>query len=336
MNASFEDRCKALLLELDLIKENAELDITPLTGGVASDIARVQTNDRVFCVKFALAKLKVAAEWHAPVHRNAAEYAWLETAAKVCPESALELFGRSSEQHGFAMEFLVGDEIYLWKDVLLKKQTPNGEAESVGDLLGRIHSASTDATFDTKPFQNRDDFRALRIEPYLSFTANQHPALKGEFAVLSDMLYVSSQVLVHGDVSPKNIIMRATGPVILDAECATMGDASFDPAFCLNHLILKAVHVPETRPELLDSVNAFWASYCPHITWEAPADLEARICKLLPALMVARVDGKSPVEYLTSNGKEVVREMGIKLMHLPEMTIAKTIQTIEEHLKDIN
>ena len=326
------NRCQALVSELGLGQPNDVTRALPLTGGVASDIARIDLNGRTYVVKFALPKLKVAADWHAPVHRNAAEFAWLQVAARVAPEGAVKLFGRSDAQHGFAMEFLDGDGVYLWKTAMLSQDQDRGEAAAVGALLGRIHAASTQPDFNRGPFQNRDDFRALRIEPYLTHTAGAHPDLAPALNDLAEMLYNAETVLVHGDVSPKNILFRDTGPVILDAECATMGDASFDPSFCLNHLVLKAIHLPETRGRLLAATGAFWAAYAAHVTWETPAALEARICRLLPALMLARVDGKSPVEYLDETEQNLVRALALSLIRTPRNTLAQLIATLEERL----
>ncbi|MEV8468457.1 phosphotransferase [Fluviibacterium sp. DFM31] len=331
---ALHDRCAALAEELGIAARDQIDTVAPLTGGVASDIARVTAGGRSFVVKFALPKLKVAADWHAPVHRNAAEYAWLQVAAQVCPEGAVQLFGRSPEQHGFAMEFLDGDDVYLWKSALLDQKPDRGEAAKVGQLLGQIHAASAAPDFDRGPFDNRDDFRALRIEPYLTFTAQAHPALADKLNGLAEMLYDSTQVLVHGDVSPKNILFRAAGPVLLDAECATMGDASFDPSFCLNHLVLKAIHLPDSRTRLLDSVGALWAAHAPHVSWEPAADLEARICRLLPGLMLGRVDGKSPVEYLDETERQIVRVAATDLLSDPAETLAQFVDRLNTHLKE--
>ena len=318
MPEKIADRCKKLVEELQLGKASRVTDVTPLTGGVASDIASFNLNGKTYCAKFALPKLKVAADWYAPVHRNAAEYAWLEFMAATCPHLAVKLYGRSASLNGFVMEFISGKDVYLWKTALLNCEPDRGEAGSVGALLGQIQAASTRSGFDKSPFQNRDDFQALRIEPYLLFTAEKHADLKSEFNVLASQLYDNQAVLVHGDVSPKNILLRDAGPVILDAECATMGDASFDPAFCLNHLLLKSFHLPDSRHSLLHSVEAFWNAYAAHLTSEDPASLEARICRLLPALMLGRVDGKSPVEYLSADTRDQVRIAGFELIRSPE------------------
>ena len=98
-----EQRCQALCEELGLIKEEVIDRCQPLTGGVASDIYRLEVAGKVYCAKFALEKLKVAADWHAPVHRNQAEFAWLQVAARMVPETAVKLFGHSAVHQGFVM-----------------------------------------------------------------------------------------------------------------------------------------------------------------------------------------------------------------------------------------
>ncbi|MEO1222738.1 MAG: aminoglycoside phosphotransferase family protein [Pseudomonadota bacterium] len=326
-------RCRALVEELGIGRAEEVADVERLTGGVASDIARVRLGGGDICVKFALPQLRVAAEWKAPVHRSAAEYAWLTVAAQVAPESAIRLFGRSETLNGFAMEFISGNDVTLWKAALLAEAPDRGEAEAVGAVLGRIHRASAAAGFDTAPFQNRDDFRALRIEPYLTYTARRHPAVSAPLNALADRLYDSDRILVHGDVSPKNILFRKQGPVILDAECATMGDPSFDPAFCINHLLLKAVHLPASRQRLLASIGRFWRAYGAHVTWEPLDALEARVCHLLPALMLARVDGKSPVEYLTEESRETVRTLAVDGLVHPAEKVAGFVDSIDRALK---
>lgn len=329
-----ETRAKALVEDLGLAKAADVTGVRPLTGGVASDIAVVEFGGRAICVKFALPKLRVAADWHAPVHRNRAEYRWLEFAGGVVPEAVPKLYGWSRAQNGFAMEFLSGSEIYLWKAAMLAQQPPRGEAPRVGALLGRIHAASTGPEFDPGQFQNRDDFRALRIEPYLLFTAGKHPDLAAGIEAIANGLYASQTALVHGDVSPKNILIRAQGPVLLDAECATMGDPAFDVAFCLNHLVLKSIHLPALRPALLEAIGHFWSDYAPSVSWEPPAALEARVTALLPALMLARVDGKSPVEYLTAEGKVIARDQGRRLFLERPAAIAAFVDSLRRGLGD--
>jgi aminoglycoside phosphotransferase (APT) family kinase protein len=314
MELDFDLRCKALVQDLGLGSVRA---VRRLTGGVASDIGVVTLTDRTICVKFALAKLSVAEDWFAPVHRSRAEYAWLRAASRVAPDSVPALYGWSERENGFAMEFIHGDDVYLWKQALLDGAPPRGEAAAVGDVLGRIHAASTRPDFDATPFDNADDFNALRLEPYLRFTATRHPALAERLVRLADTLSASRTVLVHGDVSPKNILIRKAQPVILDAECATMGDPAFDVGFCLNHLLLKSIHLPALRDRLCAEIAQFRVAYGRHVAWEPVPALEERVAQLLPALMLARVDGKSPVDYLSADARDRVRRFAAAMIREP-------------------
>ena len=133
---------------------------------------------------------------------------------------------------------------------------------------------------------------------------------------------------MHGDVSPKNVLLRGEIPVLLDAECATMGDASFDVAFCLNHLVLKAVHRPDARAALIRSAHTLWNAYVRHVVWESVTGLEARVCALLPALMLARVDGKSPVEYLGDEDRSRVRCTAASLIPTPPSRLIDLLSTL--------
>ncbi len=336
MTKTLEIKCQNLIADLGLGQAGDAQDVTALAGGVASDIASVVVGGARYCVKFALPKLKVAADWRAPVHRNAAEYAWLSVAADLSPDNAVKLFGRSETEHGFVMEFIAGEGVYLWKDAMLTGSPSRGEAKAVGDLLGRIHAVSAQAGFDRSAFQNRDDFRALRIEPYLTFTAQVHPDLADTLNAMAEALYENANVLVHGDVSPKNILIRNGAPILLDAECATMGDASFDPAFCLNHLILKAIYVPALRADLLAAVEEFWVAYCAHISWENATVLEERIARLVPALMLARIDGKSPVEYLDEAEREQTRNLAVSVLKNPVRQISDLVEIFKTVLKEVS
>jgi aminoglycoside phosphotransferase (APT) family kinase protein len=114
----------------------------------------------------------------------------------------------------------------------------------------------------------------------------------------------NKKALVHGDVSPKNILHGPSGPVFLDAECAWWGDPAFDLAFCLNHLLLKCLWTPRARAGFLHCFDALAATYLRGVNWEAADALEQRAAALLPGLFLARVDGKSPVEYVTDESQK--------------------------------
>ena len=137
------------------------------------------------------------------------------------------------------------------------------------------------------------------------------------------MRILQKLTLVHGDISPKNILEGPQGPVFLDAECAWYGDPAFDLAFCLNHLLLKTIVQPERLSALQKSFVMLQQAYLEQVDWEAPAELEARTAALLPGLLLARVDGKSPVEYLqTEAHRELVRSVAFPLLRKAPINLA--------------
>ncbi|WP_193725747.1 phosphotransferase family protein [Ferruginivarius sediminum] len=324
----------AELVRLGLVGSGVTPRLTPLTGGVASDIWKVETPERCFCVKRALAKLRVAADWRAPVERNAYEVAWFETAGRIVPDAVPRLLGHAPRAGLFAMSYLDPAEYRLWKAELLAGRAKPDDAAAVGDRLVRIHADTADDSGVARRFDSDAIFHAIRLEPYLEATARAHPDVAGALMELSRATARTRRCLVHGDVSPKNIQIGPKGPVFLDAECAWFGDPAFDLAFCLNHLLLKALAVPAARQALSDSFTALATTYLGGVTWEPSAAMEARTARLLPGLFLARVDGKSPVEYLTDEAdKSRVRRTARALLRRPATRLADILETWHAELK---
>ena len=281
---------------------------TPLEGGVSSDIWRVDTRRGPVCVKRALPRLKVAAEWRAPVSRNAYEWAWIRFAARHVPGAVPEPLAHDAAAGLFAMAWLDPRAYPVWKRQLLDGKVDPATARSVGEVLGTIHRASAHDEALAAEFPTLANFHALRLEPYLLATGERHGDLAARLRELAERTGAGRIALVHGDVSQKNILVGPAGPVLLDAECAWYGDPAFDVAFCLNHLLLKALVHPSLRGALRESFTAFVDAYFTEADFEPRASLEARAAALLPALMLARVDGKSPVEYLRDDAaRDTVR-----------------------------
>ncbi|MBA4865279.1 aminoglycoside phosphotransferase family protein [Streptomyces sp. PSKA54] len=299
---------------------------TPLAGGVSSDLWRVDLPGRSLCVKRALAKLRVAADWQAPVSRNAYEWAWMRFASRHRPDIVPELLAHDADAGLFAMAYLPPERYPMWKAQLLRGEVRVATAAAVGELLGTLHAASAGDAALAAEFATDDNFHALRIEPYLLATAAAHPGLGDILQGIAERTATTHLALVHGDVSPKNILVGPSGPVLLDAECAWYGDPAFDLAFCVNHLLLKSLVVPGRRTELLRSARVLAEAYFRCANWEPRAALEARAASLLPALLLARVDGKSPVEYLTDDRHRLfVRTVASALLRAPAPTVANVL-----------
>ncbi len=305
-----------------------------LTGGVSSDIWRIDTPDGLVCVKRALAKLRVAADWRAPVERNIYEARWMRRAAAAVPGSAPELLGQDEEAGALAMAFLPGDAYPLWKAELRDGRADPAFAALVGTTLARIHAATAGDLSVAADFPTDGIFYDIRLEPYLVATARAHPDLAERLHGLVATTQANKRALVHGDVSPKNILCGPEGPVFLDAECAWWGDPAFDLAFCLNHLLLKCLWTPAARDGFLACFDAMAESYRAGVAWEPPADLERRAAHLLPGLFLARVDGKSPVEYIVDEAdKNRVRRVAHALLTDSPEFLASVRQIWTEELR---
>ncbi len=310
-----------IFVTLGLAAPGEEVRATALTGGVSSGIYRVNLRSGNYCVKQALPQLKVAKVWLVPVERVFSEIDYLRTVAAIVPGHVPRVLGQDDASKSFVMEFLPPD-FRNWKADLLAGTVDEGTARAVGDVIGRIHAATADDTALAARFATDANFHAIRLEPYLVETARVHPALCHQLLALVERTAATRRVLVHGDVSPKNILVGPQGPVLLDAECAWFGDPAFDVAFCLNHFLLKAAHRPTHAAALMANCRAFGDAYFAHVGWEDPQALEHRIATLLPGLTLARVDGKSPVEYLGEPARATVREAAITLLRAPPCSLA--------------
>ncbi len=318
----YGDLCKSLT-RLGLIRRGESIEVTPLTGGVSSDIQVVEVEGRRFCVKRALPRLKVAALWEAPVCRNAAEAAWMRAVARWIPHAVPRILAEDPEAGFFVMDYLPPEDFPLWKTQLLAGRVEAEFAAAVGRDLALIHVRSAADPNAPAAFAHDDTFEALRIDPYLRATGRAHPAFVGQLGALGDRTLATKRALVHGDVSPKNILVGPLGPVFLDAECAWFGDPAFDLAFCLNHLLLKGAREGADKTRYLAAFSALAHAYLSRADWEDRPGLEERAASLLPALFLARVDGKSPVEYLTRDSeREAVRRCAAPLIARPPTRLA--------------
>ncbi len=295
------------LINAGLIARGAATVWTPLTGGVSSDIWRVDAGGNSWCVKRALAQLKVAAEWKAPVERNAFEWDYMQVASAIAPGHVPQPIAHDKARGLFAMAWLAPDQHRLWKSELLAGRVDVGDAARVGNLLGPIHAATARDPSLPARFATDASFHALRIDAYLLATARAHPDLAPLIEPIAAQTAKTKRVLVHGDVSPKNIMLGPDGPILLDAECAWFGDPAFDLAFCLNHLLIKRLVVKGAEAALAASFDALASNYLAHVDWETAEEVETRAAALLPVLALARVDGKSPVEYLDEAQRGVLR-----------------------------
>ncbi len=325
----------ALVLSLGLADPARIRGVRPLAGGVSSDIFEVDLGHRRVCAKFALERLRVGADWRAPVDRNRVEHDWLAMAASVLPDHVPRLLGRSEPLGGFVMEMIDGPGVTGWKAALMAGAGTSGEGAAVGAALARLHAATARPDFDVVPFRTAKLFEALRIEPFLTWTAQRVAEAAPALLALAEHHRSARLAVIHGDMSPKNILFRDDRPMFLDAECATVGDPAFDLAFCLTHLMLKTLHMPVRADAILGEAHGLHRAHAEGIDWEPAEALEARTAALLPALMLARVRGKSPVEYLPAVEQRLVVALVLPLLARPPSRLADIFDEVRRAAADV-
>jgi 5-methylthioribose kinase len=302
-----------------------------LTGGVSSDIWRVDTAAGPICAKRALPKLRVAADWQAPIVRNRYEARWMQVATEAVPGAAPRVLGQHPRLGVLAMDYLPRHA--LWKQQLRDGDAQRDTAGAVGRVLARIHAHAAARPALAADFDSQTIFFDIRLEPYLLATAERHADLAPQLQALVRDTQAQARTLVHGDVSPKNILVDGHAPVFLDAECAVWGDPAFDLAFCLNHLLLKCLWTPAAADAFRASFDVLAAAYLQGVDWEPADALQRRAARLLPGLLLARVDGKSPVEYLTlDTQRQVVRGVARALLQQPVQRLGEVARAWQEGL----
>lgn len=297
------------LAAMGLVSGNSRLAGAPLTGGVSCEVWRIDLPAGPVCVKYALERLRVAQDWRAPASRIENEVDWLAFAGRAAPGRAAQVLGFDRGTGVVALSYYPPEDWAVWKTQLREGRVDLGVTEAIADALGKIHAASAREPALRERFTNRALIRALRLDPYFGGAAEAHPDRAGALHGLQALFAANEKALVHGDFSPKNMLVGPDGPVILDAETAVWGDPAFDLAFCLNHLLLKSVWTRSAAPQFQQAFNTVFRTVLSHVDWEAPDAVDRRASAYLAGLLLARIDAKSPVEYLNEAERSHVRAL---------------------------
>ena len=310
--------------------------VRELGGGVSNIVVRVDFPDPEdsVVIKQSLPRLRVEQEWladQARIHREAAALRYLSGAL---PASALpSVIHEDPESFLFVMT-AAPDQARTWKDDLLSGHVDVQVATQVGRLLAAMHQHSVVAEEAIQPelqeFADQRCFVQLRIDPYHRVTALSHPDLSGEIEAEARAMLGRRLCLVHGDYSPKNVMVCQTDgdPTVflLDFEVVHLGNPVFDLAFMLNHLTLKAIHQPDLAPRFNAAATAFWSAYSDGAPMFAvdETQLQGDAVRQMGVLLLARIDGKSPAEYITTlEQKSVARRFS-------RMILAGEIRSLPE------
>jgi aminoglycoside phosphotransferase (APT) family kinase protein len=298
--------------------------VTNLAGGVSNRTVLVERESgEAWVVKQALAKLRVAVEWLSSperIHREALGMRWLGELAP--PGATTALVFEDFDHHLLGMA-AVPQPHENWKTMLLRGEVEPEHIAQFGRLLGTVHRASRERRAEIEPvFEDRSFFESLRLEPYYVYTASQVPEAAPFIESLLARTRATRETLVHGDYSPKNVLVHDGRLILLDHEVIHFGDPGFDLGFSLTHLLSKAHHVPGKRAAFQQAAVAYWHAYEETVDDRDWAEkLEPRAVRHTLSCLLARVAGKSPLEYMNQTERARQRQAVVELMAAPPATI---------------
>ena len=308
--------------------------ITTLSGGVSNRTVLVEReNGDAWVIKQALEKLRVPVDWFsspARIHREAEGLRWL---VKLAPPGTLPDFVfEDHEYHLLAMQAIPQPHAN-WKTLLLKGQIELDHFSQFATLLATIHGNVYQRRDEIAPvFADTSFFESLRLEPYYAYTATQVPTAAAFFHSLIVDTRACQITLTHGDYSPKNILIYNDRLILLDHEVIHWGDPAFDLGFSLTHLLSKAHHLLEHRALLQEAARLYWQTYAQVNAAMVTPEMEARAVRHTLACLLARVAGRSPLEYLSTAERELQRECVIAIIPNPPDSILTFIDVFLERL----
>lgn len=322
------DNFRRYLLDVGLLTDTeARPLVTRLDGGVSCEVVLVQTRRERFVVKQALPRLRVEQVWEADPGRASVEADCLEVYNELLPELSPRIIHRDDANHLYVME-AAPEGSRTWKADLLAGYLDMRVARRLFRGLAHVHGSTAGDARIAQRFADRRFFRQLRIEPYFRATAARHPRIRDAFEDRIRHLERAEISLVHGDFSPKNVLVSDQRTLIVDYEVAHFGDPGFDVAFAFSHLVLKGVYEPRWSGAFRALALEAFDAYGEGLRGLSPDAVAESAVRTLGYLLLARVDGKSPVEYLGDGAKpDAVRRLAYELIEDP------SISTVQEALE---
>jgi 5-methylthioribose kinase len=308
----------------------------PLSGGVSSRVVLVerQSPAESWVLKQALPKLRVAADWFSSPERMRREALALRWMAELVPaDSVPRLLWEEPDVHLLAMTAVAQPHVN-WKAALLEGRGLE-HAAAFGGLLGTVHRRAWERRADLQAdFADRSFFESLRVEPYYRYTATRVPAAARFLGAVIDETDRVAETLVHGDYSPKNILVHGGRLVVLDLEVAHFGDPAFDVGFSTAHLLSKANHLRAREEAFARAAMESWRAYRREIDPTPFGDaVEPRAVGHTLACLLARVDGRSPLEYLDEGARRRQRAAALALMESRPATMPALVTAWQQQLR---
>lgn len=326
---------RAWLTHQELVAPGVEFRCSCLAGGVSNKTVLVALPDRALVVKQALEQLRTAIEWRSPrerVHREGSALRSLSGRLQ-----GLRVPSWVAEDHGqqiLAMAAVPTPHENL-KDRLLAGPLPERIGWRIGAGLASLHAAAAaDGAAWRALFADRTFFESLRLEPYYGYAGQQVPAARPWLERLIADCRMRQQTLVHGDFSPKNILLQGDDLWLLDYEVMHWGDAAFDLGFCLAHLLGKARHLPALRPALLaEALALFTAVQTRSPAAGSDAQWETYVVRHTLGCLLARIAGRSTFEYLDADQRLRQRNAVLVMLANEPADLPTLVETWRQNLE---
>jgi 5-methylthioribose kinase len=297
-----------------LLAPGASAEVRALGGGVSNVVLEARAVDLAVVTKQALPRLRVADEWLATPERVLTEAAALDLAGRLTPGRVPAVLDVDPDALIITIQ-RAPDGWTDWKQQLLAGRADPDVAATVGGVLGAWHRRTWDAAGVAERFGDLTAFEQLRVDPYYRTVQRRRPEVAEAIGARIQRMAETRRCLVHGDFSPKNVLLADASDLwVVDAEVAHYGDPAFDTGFLLTHLLLKSIHRPAGRTAYERCAQAFWTAYDEAPGGHAPLD---DTIGHLAALVLSRVHGKSPAEYLDGDGRARAHELGESLLLRP-------------------
>ena len=316
---------------LDVINKHKILEYKRLKGGVSSEVYEVRIKQNSFCLKRSLKKLLVKKNWIVNQNRIYYEYLWLNHCRKILKNNIPKTFEYNKKQKYILMEYFDASKFKTLKELYFKANINLNTIKSISKHLYKIHSQSKNYKTKNIFIKNNNNFFKLRLDPYFNEIARVYPKLKKKVKSINKEYLLNASTLVHGDFSPKNILIGNKKIIYLDAECCNYGDPVFDLVFFSNHLLIKSIYFKKQKKKFLKAFKLFYSQYFNNISIREYRKYLLRIINMTPIMLLARIDGKSPVEYISSEKiKNKIRKKSFKMINTKINDIDDMIQIINE------
>ena len=291
------DTIGAYLAGKGLARDPKALTIRELGGGISNLVSLIEGPGVRWVAKQSLGKLRVQDNWVSQRERIFREAAAIQSLGHILDGAVPQVVHVDRANFLYLMTAAPAGSV-VWKKSLLDGQVRVDVARAAGRLLATMITASQKDPAFREQFADRTVFDELRIDPYYRTTAARDPDAREALAQLIEDSWKIQTALVHGDYSPKNMLVHEDKIFLIDFEVVHWGDPAFDSAFLLNHLMLKSFYQPHYAELYFCAARAFWQALVVGLTGSSMMDFEGMTVRHLGSLMLARMDGKSPVEYI--------------------------------------